>query len=98
MRPIASQITSFTIVYSTVYTRCRSKKTRKLRVTVLFEGKSSHKGAVTRKMFPIDDVIILPSNLVADMVSATETPFKIQIERVKTTSNKKDNTMAFKPL
>ena len=37
---IASQITSLTIVYSTVYSRRRSKKTSKLRVTGLCEGNS----------------------------------------------------------
>ena len=38
MSPMASQITSLTIVYSTVYSRRRSKKTAKLRVTGLCEG------------------------------------------------------------
>ena len=44
--------------------RCRSKKTAKLRVTGLCVGKSPgpvnspHKGPVTRKMFPFDDVIM----------------------------------------
>ena len=37
---MASQITSLTIVYSTVYSRWRSKKTSKLRVTGLCEGNS----------------------------------------------------------
>ena len=41
---------------------CRSKKTSKLRVTGLCAGKSPvnslHKGPVTRKMFPFDDVIM----------------------------------------
>ena len=37
---MASQITSLTIVYSTVYSRHRSKKTSKLRVTGLCEGNS----------------------------------------------------------
>ena len=40
MRAMASQITSLTIVYSTVYSMCRSKKTPKLRVTALCEGNS----------------------------------------------------------
>ena len=40
MRAMASQITSLTIVYSTVYSRHRSKKTSKLRVTSLCEGNS----------------------------------------------------------
>ena len=44
--------------------RRRSKKTSKLRVTSLWEGNhrwlvdSPHKGPVTRKMFPFDDVIM----------------------------------------
>ena len=40
--------------------RRRSKKTSKLRVTGLCVGKSPgpHKGPVTRKMFPFDDVIM----------------------------------------
>ena len=40
MSTMASQITSLTIVYSTVYSRRRSKKTPKLRVTGLCEGNS----------------------------------------------------------
>ena len=64
MAAIASQITSLTIVYLTVYPRCRSKKTSKLRVTGLCEGNSPvnspHKGPVTRKIFPFDDVIMFP--------------------------------------
>ena len=40
MDTTASQTTSLTIVYSTVYSRHRSKKTSKLRVTGLCEGNS----------------------------------------------------------
>ena len=40
MSAMASQITSLTIVYSTFYSRRRSKKTSKLRVTGLCEGNS----------------------------------------------------------
>ena len=46
----------------------RSKKTSKLRVTGLCEGNSPgpvnspHKGPVTRKMFPFDDVIMTTNN------------------------------------
>ena len=45
--------------------RCRWKKTSKLRVTGLWVGNSPgpvnspHKGPVTRKMFPFDDVIMI---------------------------------------
>ena len=65
MSAMASEITSLTIVYSTTYSRRRSKKTSKLRVTGLVRRihwwlvNSPHKGPVTRKMFPIDDVIML---------------------------------------
>ena len=38
--------------------RHRSKKISKLRVTGLCAGNSPHKGPVTRKMFPFDDVIM----------------------------------------
>ena len=69
MTTMASQITSLTVVYSTLLFRRRSKKTSKLRVTVLCVGNSPgqvnspHKGPVTRKMFPFDDVIMsLSSN------------------------------------
>ena len=44
MGAMASQITSLTIVYSTVYSRRRSKKTSKLRVTGLCEGNSPATG------------------------------------------------------
>ena len=54
MTAMASQITSLTIVYSIVYSRHRSKKTSKLRVTGLCKGNSP----VTRKMFPFHDVIM----------------------------------------
>ena len=56
MGTMVSQITSLMIVYS--------KKTSKLRVTGLLRGihrwpvNSPHKGPVTRKMFPFDDIIM----------------------------------------
>ena len=40
MGAMVSKITSFTIAYSTVYSRHRSKKTSKLRVTDLCVGNS----------------------------------------------------------
>ena len=65
MSTTVSQITSRTIVCSTVYSRRRSKKTSKVRVTGLCEGihrwpvNSPHKGPITRKMFSFDDVIMM---------------------------------------
>ena len=64
MSMIASQITSLAVVYSMVYSGADQRKTSKLRVTGLCAGnspgpvKSPHKGPVTRKMFPFDDVIM----------------------------------------
>ena len=64
MTTMASQITSLTVVYSIVYSGTDQKKTSKLRVTGLCAGNSPgpvnspHKGPVTRKMFPFDDVIM----------------------------------------
>ena len=65
MTTMASQITSLTVVHSiNRLFRRRSKKTSKLRVTGLCIGNSPglvnspHKGPVTRKMFPFDDVIM----------------------------------------
>ena len=64
MTTMAPQIASLTVVYSIVYSRRRSKKTSKLRITGLCAGNSPgpvnslHKGPVTRKMFPFDDVIM----------------------------------------
>ena len=65
MRAMASQITSLTMVYLTVYSGADQSKTSKLHVTALCAGNSSvtsespHKGQVPRKMFPFDDVIII---------------------------------------
>ena len=59
MSAMTFQITSLTVVDSTVYSRRRSKKTSKLRVTG--HGNrwiSPYKGPITRKMFPFDDVIV----------------------------------------
>ena len=62
MSAMASQVTSLTIDYH-LFTR-KSNKTSKLSVTGLFArnspvtGDSPHKGPVTRKIVPFDDVIM----------------------------------------
>ena len=62
MNAMASQIISLVTVYLTVNSGADQSKTSKLRVTGLSEGNSPvtgdspHKGPVTRKMFPFDDV------------------------------------------
>ena len=64
MSAMASQITSLTIVYSTVYSRRRTKETSKFRFTGLCVRNSlvasefPHRGPVTRKKFAFDDVIV----------------------------------------
>ena len=60
----ASQITSLTIVYSTVYSGAEQRKDKSSASMAFVRGiqrwpvNSRHKGPVTRKMFPFDDVII----------------------------------------
>ena len=64
MGAIASQITSFTIVYSTVYAGGDQRKHQSSAFLVFVQGihrwpvNSPHKWPVTRKMFPFDDVIM----------------------------------------
>ena len=65
MGPITSQITSLTIVYSTVYSDADQRKHQSSAslafVWVIHRGSvnSPHKWPVTRKMFPFDDVIMI---------------------------------------
>ena len=69
MSTIASQTTSLTIVYSTVYSGADKKKhqssTSLAFVRRIHWGSlnSLHKWPVTRKMFPFDDVIMIVSFL-----------------------------------
>ena len=64
MGAIASQITSLTIVYSTVYTDADQRKYQSSASLAFVRGihrgpvNSPHKWPVTRKMFPFDDVIM----------------------------------------
>ena len=64
MSTIASQITSLTIVYSTVYSDADQRKHQSSASLAFFRGihrglvNSPHKWPVTRKMFPFDDVIM----------------------------------------
>ena len=61
---MASQITSLTIVYSTVYSGTDQRKHQSSASLAFVQGirrwpvNSPHKGLVTRKMFPFDDVIM----------------------------------------
>ena len=65
MGTVASQITSLTIVYSTVYSGADQRKHQSSASLAFVPGihrgpvNSPHKWPVTRKMFPFDDVIML---------------------------------------
>ena len=65
MNAMASQITSLTIVYSTVYSGADQRKHQSSVSLAFVRGiprwpvNSPHKGPVTRKMFPFDDVIMI---------------------------------------
>ena len=64
MTTMASQITSLTIVYSTVYSDVDQRKHQSSASLAFVWGihrwpvNSPYKGPVTRKMFPFDDVIM----------------------------------------
>ena len=64
MSPTASQITSLTIVFSTVYSDADQRKHQSSASLAFVRGihrgpvNSPHKWPVTRKMFPFDDVIM----------------------------------------
>ena len=70
MGAMASQITSLTIVYSTVYSVADQRKHQSFESLAFVRGihrgpvNSPHKWPVTREMFPLDDVI-MPIQLVA---------------------------------
>ena len=65
MGAIASQITSLTVVYTTVYSDADQRKYQSSASLTFVRGihrgsvNSPHKWPVTRKMFPFDDVIML---------------------------------------
>ena len=69
MGEIASQITSFPIVYSTVYSGADQSKHQSWASLAFVWGihrrpvNSPHKWPVTRKMFPFDDVIMVEHSL-----------------------------------
>ena len=69
MSTMASQITSLTIVYSTLYSGTDQRKYQSSASLAFVLGihrwpvNSPHKGLVTQKMFPFDDVIMMHRKL-----------------------------------
>ena len=59
MGAIPSQITSLTIVYSTVYSGADQRKHQSFASLAFVRGIHPHKWPVTRKMFPFDYVIMI---------------------------------------
>ena len=65
MGTMTSQITSLTIVYSTVYSSADQRKLQSSASLAFVRGihqwpvNSPHKWPITRKMFPFDDVIVI---------------------------------------
>ena len=68
MGAMASQITSLTVVYSTVHSGADQRKFQSSASLAFVRGihwwpvNSLHKGPVTRKMFHFDDVIMMKTN------------------------------------
>ena len=68
MGSMVSQITSLTIVYSAVYSGADQRKHESSASLAFVRGihrgpvNSPHKGPVTEKMFPYDDVIMLDNS------------------------------------
>ena len=85
MSAMASQITSLTIVYSTVYSGADQRKHQNSASLAFVRGihrwpvNSPHKGPVTRKMFPFDDVIMLQLDLSLSLphISQSERKFEL---------------------
>ena len=75
MNTISSQITSLTIVYSTIYSGADQSKHQSSTSLAFVWGihrgpvNSPHKWPVTRKMFPFDDVIMLTWKIVIKPVT-----------------------------
>ena len=74
MDAVASQITSLTIVYSTVDSDADQRKHQSSAWLAFVGGihrgpvNSPHKWPVTRKMFPFDDVIMILINVAQDLL------------------------------
>ena len=97
MRATASQIPSLAIVYPTVYSGTDQRKHQSSALLAFVRGihrwpvNSPHKGPVTRKMFPFDDVIM---DLWGSAVIFREIPLTFNL----TSDNVSQNILASKRL
>ena len=74
MSAMASEITSLTIVYSTVYSGAEKENIKALCHWLLWGEFTGHKVPVTRKMFPFGDVIMM--DVQGRALCLFNTPFK----------------------
>ena len=84
MGTVASQSTSLTIVYTTVYSGADQRKHQNSASLAFVRGihrgpvNSPHKWPVTRKMFPFDDVIMFILNLTGVSATVLVLPKRLQ--------------------
>ena len=94
MGAMASQITSLTIVYSTVYSDAYQRKHQSSASLAFVRGihrgpvNSLHKWPVTRKMFPFHDVVMCLNNGLA--LSRHQSVVYISEARINNTYNQAD--------
>ena len=102
MTKMASQITSLTIVYSIVYSGAHQRKHQSPASLAFVRGihrgpvNSPHKGPVTRKMFPFDDVIMAVCRRVRSstrLISSHKGTTRIMNSRFVTLNNYNDIIM-----
>ena len=101
MSAMASQITSLTIVYSTVYPDADQRKRQRSASVAFVRGihrwpmnsNSLHKEPITRKMFPFDDAIMdnhAPWSLINLPIWTFECFMIIVFQNLPIRSNKRD--------
>ena len=91
MGTMASQITSFTIVYSTVYSDAHQRKHQSsapLAFVPRWPVNSPHKWPVTWKMFPYDDVITNDDTLMVQNANISYIPYNTFIPTPKKLTEK----------
>ena len=103
MGAMASQITSPTLVYSTVYSDADRRQHKSSALLDFVWGihrgpvNSPHKGPVTRKMFPFDDVIMFTSGLLhwywnSHVIDTVTPPLTKRLARIWTNKSHRDNS------
>ena len=84
MGAVVSKITSLTIIYSTVYSGVDQIKHQSSASLAFVWGpvNSPHKGPVTRKMFPFDDVIVMNWNRPLIEVNVVDMAITLHVKTV----------------